>query len=576
MRTDMKFIMAAGLISILVGVSCSKKIDEAYLNPNAAVRQPVEQLFPSMIGTMIGNSNAATNSFGIAGDGINIGRYIQYWGSYIVTTTENSGTQYDRMGGTTAGVDNMGNLWGMHYFSMGYNLNRIIEWGSEEEKWDFVGAATVLRAWSMFTTTNQYGEIILKEAFNTSQQQFNYDTQEEVYDSVRAICHRGIGFLNMTGGGMNPTSFAASDFYLNKGDLNKWKKFAYGILARSYAYIHNKSTYSADSVIKYADLSVNTNAENIICTFQNTLITGTANYFGSARGNVNNASTGLRQTAFIADLMTGANPDAFATVSDPRAWYMLRENINGTIKGMARPWSGINSMPLNDEPQSFVGTYATYTTAAPWPAAPATSGVYNGELGRYIFRNDAPFPIMTASEMQFLKAEAAVRKNDPNTAKTAYVNGISLNFDMLTSLYNTNVPAAKLLDATKKADYMNNEAIVPAAASGVTLTRILLQKYIAMYGWGFQEAWADLRRYHYNKDLDAATTRPVFAGFNVPTTSELFAGPNGSGSNNGKLVQRTRPRYNSEYLYNIPALTSIGAYPTGNDYHTKECWFSQP
>ena len=94
-----------------------------------------------------------------------------------------------------------------------------------------------------------------------------------------------------------------------------------------------------------------------------------------------------------------------------------------------------------------------------------------------------------------------------------------------------------------------------------------------MYGWGIHDTWADMRRYHYN-NLDPATGQQVYAGFKVPAGADLFSGS--SGSNNGKVVQRTRPRYNSEYLYNIPALTGIGAYPVGNDYHTKECWFSKP
>jgi hypothetical protein len=78
-----------------------------------------------------------------------------------------------------------------------------------------------------------------------------------------------------------------------------------------------------------------------------------------------------------------------------------------------------------------------------------------------------------------------------------------------------------------------------------------------------------MRRYHYT-NLDPATGQQVYAGFTPPSGSNLFS------QNNGKLVYRTRPRYNSEYLYNIPALTAIGAYPINNDYHTKEMWFSKP
>ena len=76
-------------------------------------------------------------------------------------------------------------------------------------------------------------------------------------------------------------------------------------------------------------------------------------------------------------------------------------------------------------------------------------------------------------------------------------------------------------------------------------------------------------RYHYT-NIDPSTGAQVYANFNPPSGTSLHA------SNLTKLVYRCRPRYNSEYLYNIPALTSIGAYPPGNDYHTKECWFSLP
>ena len=81
---------------------------------------------------------------------------------------------------------------------------------------------------------------------------------------------------------MNPTKFAASDFYFNKGDLGRWKKFVHGILARSFAYIHNKITYNPDSVIFHADLAMTTNTDNATAKFQSTGITGTSNYFAVA------------------------------------------------------------------------------------------------------------------------------------------------------------------------------------------------------------------------------------------------------------------------------------------------------
>ncbi|MBC7650846.1 MAG: SusD/RagB family nutrient-binding outer membrane lipoprotein [Deinococcales bacterium] len=112
---------------------------------------------------------------------------------------------------------------------------------------------------------------------------------------------------------------------------------------------------------------------------------------------------------------------------------------------------------------------------------------------------------------------------------------------------------------------MNNPAVVPTSDAALTLTQIMLQKYISIYGYGCNEAWTDLRRFHYT-DLDPVTGKAVFAGLILPTRLATY--------NSGKLAYRCRPRYNSEYLYNIPALQTIGAL--ASDYHTTEQWFSLP
>jgi hypothetical protein len=94
----------------------------------------------------------------------------------------------------------------------------------------------------------------------------------------------------------------------------------------------------------------------------------------------------------------------------------------------------------------------------------------------------------------------------------------------------------------------------------------MLQKYIALYGWGMNETWTDMRRYHYT-DIEPGTTNQVYADFTPPTGLDLYV------NNKGNLVYRARPRYNSEYLYNVAELTRLGAMEL--DYHTKEQWFSQ-
>jgi hypothetical protein len=72
----------------------------------------------------------------------------------------------------------------------------MVKWATEEQKWDYVGVGYAIRAWSWFMLGNEYGDVILRNAFNTSLQAFPYEDQSEVYDTVRATCFKALNYLN--------------------------------------------------------------------------------------------------------------------------------------------------------------------------------------------------------------------------------------------------------------------------------------------------------------------------------------------------------------------------------------------
>ena len=543
-------LAAASLVFLISG--CTKKLDEAFLNPNAAIKQPIEEILPGVISNMAISASANGNLYGPMNDGRLVGSYVQFW---AVNATLN---QSDRMGGATGGSDNLGSIWAMHYYGQGLNISSIIEWGTEQKKWDYVGVAQAIRAWGWLTLTDMHDDVILKEAFRRDLLVFKYDTQEEVYQEVKRLCYEALSNLNKTGDGVNPANLAISDAWGNGGDINKWKRFVYGVLARVSHRITNKASYNPDDVIRFCDSSIQVNSENTNVKFSAAGGYGTFNFMGIRRlgggGTDNTASQTHRQTKFIADLMSGLN-GRFPTASiDPRAAYIIRENANNTFNGI-RPTKGTDGLVANDQPLSFWGT----------PFTGSATGTTDANC-RYIFTNAGPYPVMTASEIQFIKAEALLRKGDPINAVAAYRKGIELNFDLLRTVFETNVPvASRITNATRDA-YLNNPTVVPSAAN-LTLSHIMLQKFITMYGWGVIETWVDLRRFHYT-DLDPANGLQVYRDFAPPSGTDLFP------DNFGRLVYRARPRYNSEYLYNVAELNRLGAFAL--DYHTKECWFSKP
>jgi hypothetical protein len=199
-------------------------------------------------------------------------------------------------------------------------------------------------------------------------------------------------------------------------------------------------------------------------------------------------------------------------------------------------------------------------------ANPSASS-FSGGFRKYVFGDKVVMPVMTSSEIQFIKAEAAFRSGKKALALTAYTSGINQHFDFINRtsfprgnlpLYNTNpIPAAERNAYLASANVKKTEATL-------TLADILLQKYIALWGWGFFETWVDLRRHHY-LDIDPATGAQYYLGFALPATI--------APENLGKAVYRVRPRFNSEYVWNIEELRRIGAL--NSDYHTYETWFSK-
>ena len=183
MKYNMKHltIVLAGSALLLSG--CTKKIDEAFANPNALTKQPIEALLPGVISNMAIQHSANGTLYGPQNDGLYIGRFIQNWSTNI------TGNQYDQMGDNFINKsDVMGSIWAMHYYGMGANISRIIEWGTDEKKWDYVGVAQALRAWSWVTLTDIHDDVILREAFRPEQLVFKYDPQADVYAEALRLC----------------------------------------------------------------------------------------------------------------------------------------------------------------------------------------------------------------------------------------------------------------------------------------------------------------------------------------------------------------------------------------------------
>ncbi|WP_026236482.1 SusD/RagB family nutrient-binding outer membrane lipoprotein [Pontibacter roseus] len=528
----MRKILFASLLTagMFATTSC-----ESYLDVNTNPNGPDQVVAPQFYLPAIQSELA----LGIQFDSRYLGKYVQNWNHVSANDV------WDQHG-YVASSDASGQLWRAVYYSMGANLTDMITRAEQEEKWDFAGVGYVLRAFGWQTLTDYHGEVIVSQAFEPGRTSFDYDTQEEIYAEVKRLTLLGIQNLERTDGNVASSQLSRGDL-MYAGDRAKWLKFAYGLLAINEHHLSNKPSYNPDKVIEYVDKSLASNADDASVRFEGAVSNDT-NFFGPRRGNLNT----FRQSKFIVSLLDGTNPalqgpvaEGETNLTDPRLPVMLAQAPDGQYRGVT-PTVGVTEYEVGKRPRNLWNT-PTDVVAATTP-------------NKYLFGNNERFPIMTYSQLQFIKAEAAFIKGDKAVALDAYTKGVNAHLDFVQK-YVVNDAATPedevAVYAQRKQAFQASEELLPKSPEGLTLQKIMLQKYVAQWGWGFLETWTDLRRYHYSSE--------VFTGFELP--NPLF------GLNQGQPAYRFRPRYNSEYMWNVSALEKVGGL--NPDYHTYEMWFSK-
>ena len=502
MKKIFKYIFLGSLIFSLA--SCTEYLN---INTDPSVPQKTDATatMPPIIYQM-----ARGESF----DARFIGRYIQNYNA-----SNSSGDVYERFG-YAAGSDAMGEIWRSHYFTIGTNVDLILDDAKAKQNWDIVGAALAIRAWSWQTLTDYHGDVILKQAWEPNRYIFEYDSQEDVYAYVVKLCNESLDNLNRTDGIARLK--LADGVY--QGDVARWKKFVYSILARNANHLSNKTAlYKPDDVIKYCDLAMQTNTESFGVPHNGTS-SGDANFYGPLRNNFSQ----FRPCATFVKLIDGTT---FGGVKDPRMPFMIAPSRDTVFRGL----------PIYTTDPNAASSAKRVLNL--WGLEP---GAATGTTGRYIFADKAPHYIITAPEIQFIKAEAAFRKGDKPMAFAAFKQGINLHSQFC---------GVKAADITA----FIAGAALPQTANDLKMSDIMQQKYVALFGLGIIETWVDMRRFKYDAN--------IYTTFVLPTGTIFWP------DNNGKLPYRVRPRFNSEYVWNRASLEKVG----GNnlDYHTYETWITK-
>lgn len=242
----------------------------------------------------------------------------------------------------------------------------------------------------------------------------------------------------------------------------------------------------------------------------------------------------------------------------------------------------------------------------------------NGQ-GRWLYRNDAPYILTTYAELMYNVAEAEMTVGNKSAAFEAWKKAVAADMAFTakylvagsTNITNEKTASGKYEDITfhvgdkitkaqfeaAAAEYLAGPFVGALAESEFSMSHIMMQKYVHLFPWGSQEAWVDMRKNHYDlayegneygvpslgdgwdKDnmynkYDSDPTK-VYKGFYLPYSQMSTSKVNED--NNGSPCYRVRPRYNSEYMWNLPSLKQLKPISgDAKDYHCSMPWFCYP
>lgn len=277
--------------------------------------------------------------------------------------------------------------WNAFYDVVLTNLNILDSKAEKDNKPNYAAVAKILKAYTLGTATDFWGDIPYSEAFQgTTVITPAYDAQDKIYEDVQALLNDAIAEIDPASA-IKP---GTDDYYYN-GDMTLWKKLAYTLKARYFMHLTkapgHTAAVQADSALLALTNGMQSNSDDLL--FQ---------YVGAA----------------------GQENPWYLTFS-PVNTYVLNSTFINTLKGRNDP-----RLPKMASPAASTGLYTGRTIGDP-----------TGDLSTYSYpsayygSSAASNYIVNYTEALFLQAEATLIKSGYLAAQTFYQQGITAHMQKL-------------------------------------------------------------------------------------------------------------------------------------------------
>jgi len=460
-------ILKRGILAVLVIVgmsACDSGFQQINKNPNSPTSAPATMTLPDA-------EHALMNQVYDAGMNMYVGGiWVQQYAKIQYTEED----RYDLSGRANMINNDWDNL-----YRVNEDLKKIEEQAKTLGNDNVVAIAEILTVYNYQNMTDLWGPIPYSQALqgdaSTPNVQPKYDSQKDVYTALIARIKAAAAMINPS-----KPSIGNQDL-IYSGDMTKWKKLANSLELRLYMRLSNVDPGTAEAGVK--------------AVLQNgNLITS----------NDDNAGFHYKDYPY-------QNPVG--------AWYNSREDFKisitmaDTLKSLNDPRLPVYAIPVRNDSMKQAGDkYEGVQNGAANNSKPLGQV---SDIGAYFIAPSCPGWLMTASEVKFFMAEAAIRgwyNYNGKTASQLYNDAIKTSMQQFTadrlnavlSSLNPSVPifGNLQLDASEFptgvtqsqiTNYLAQPSVQLSGSQAQQLKQLAEQEWIALYGQGF-EAWTEYRR----------------------------------------------------------------------------------
>jgi len=472
----------AGSALVLLATGCTKKFEE-YNTSNLAANIDMASAYKHIAMAVYNFSGGGDpNSYQLQ-QNLNADCYAGYFMSQINFASGSNNLNYALVAGWNGEPFKVGYLDIMRYMAIIRNM------GTDQKYPGVWAIARIIQVEAMSRLTDIYGPTPYSKVgpLQDGATGTPYDSQQDIYNlfflQLDTATTALKSFIGSGGLATLPFDFSSMDLIYGADkttELQNWLSFANSLRLRL-----------AMRLVKVDAATAQTQGEKALDPSSGGVITGNAQIARVTvpTGNFSNPLAAI--TINWANICIGASIQCYMTgYSDPR---LPKYFDKSTDPGSAGEYKGIRI-------GSNVGlfNYGKYSTL----------NFKDGAVPSFNLRT--PPVLMTAAEVYFLRAEAALRgwNNAGGTAQQLYEQGINTSFaqwGVTSSTYltdATSVPDAYTdpLNAANNAPSPSSITIKwdDAAGDEAKLERIITQKWIANFPEG-QEAWSEFRRTGYPK-----------------------------------------------------------------------------